>query len=108
LSPAPIVRDIFAPREGTITAIDTRGVGMAVVAMGGGRRLPTDSIDFAVGFDQLLGLGAKVNVHLPLARVHLRSETALSDVTERLLAAYTISDGEAPHHPLIADHIGAP
>jgi len=108
LSPAPIVRDIFAPREGTITAIDTRGVGMAVVAMGGGRRLPTDSIDFAVGFDQLLGLGAKVNVHLPLARVHLRSETALADVTERLLAAYTISDGEAPHHPLIADHIGAP
>ena len=108
LIPAPIVRDIFAPREGTITAIDTRGVGMAVVAMGGGRRLPTDSIDFAVGFDQLLGLGEKVNVHSPLARVHLRSETALADVTNRLLAAYTISDGEAPHHPLIADHIGAP
>jgi thymidine phosphorylase len=108
LIPAPIVRDIFAPRAGTITAIDTRGVGMGVVAMGGGRRLPTDTIDFAVGFDQLLGLGQKVNVHLPLARVHLRSETALADVTNRLLAAYTISDGEAPHHPLIADHIGAP
>ena len=108
LSPAPIVRDIFAPREGTITAIDTRGVGMAVVAMGGGRRLPTDSIDFAVGFDQLLGLGEKVNVHLPLARVHLRDESMAADVTNRLLAAYTISDGEAPHHPLIADHIGAP
>jgi len=108
LVPAPIIRDILAPRAGTITAIDTRGVGMAVVAMGGGRRLPTDSIDFAVGFDQLLGLGAKVNVHSPLARVHLRSETALADVTDRLLAAYTISDGEAPHNPLIADHIGAP
>jgi len=108
LSPAPIVRDIFAPEAGTITAIDTRGVGMAVVAMGGGRRLPTDSIDFAVGFDQLLGLGQKVNVHLPIARVHLRDENMAADVTNRLLAAYTISDGEAPHHPLIADHIGAP
>jgi len=107
LVPAPIVRDIFAPRAGTITAIDTRGVGMAVVAMGGGRRLPTDSIDFAVGFDQLLGLGRIVDVHTPLARVHLRSETALADVTDRLLAAYTISDGEAPQHPLIADRIGA-
>jgi len=108
LVPAPIVRDILAPRAGTITAIDTRGVGMGVVAMGGGRRLPTDSIDFSVGFDQLLGLGRKVDVHTPLARVHLRDENMAADVTNRLLAAYTITDGEAPQHPLIADHIGAP
>jgi thymidine phosphorylase len=108
LIPAPIVRDIFAPRAGTVTAIDTRGVGMGVVAMGGGRRLPTDSIDYAVGFDQLVGLGRKVDVHTPLARVHLRDENGAADVTNRLLAAYTISDGEAPSHPLIADHIGVP
>ena len=31
-APAPIIRDVFADGEGTITAIDTRGVGMAVVA----------------------------------------------------------------------------
>ena len=108
LVPAPIVRDIFAPRAGTITAIDTRGVGMAVVAAGGGRRLPTDSIDFAVGFDQLLGLGQKVDFSVPLARVHLREESQVKEVTDRLLAAYTIADGEAQSHPLIADHIGAP
>jgi thymidine phosphorylase len=108
LIPAPIVRDILAPRAGTITAIDTRGVGMAVVALGGGRRLPTDTIDHAVGFDQLLGLGRKVDVHTPLARVHLRDEDMAADVTNRLLAAYTISDGEAPSHPLIADRIGVP
>ncbi len=108
LIPAPIVRDILAPRAGTITAIDTRGVGMAVVAAGGGRRLPTDSIDFAVGFDQLLGLGHTVDVQTPLARVHLRDESMAADVTDRLLAAYSITDGEVPTHPLIADHIGAP
>ena len=108
LIPAPIVRDIFAPHAGTVTAIDTRGVGMAVVAMGGGRRLPTDTIDFAVGFDQLVGRGQEVDVHTPLARVHLRDEDAAADVTNRLLAAYTISDGAAPTHPLIADHIGSP
>ncbi len=107
LVPAPIVRDIFAPRAGTITAIDTRGVGMAVVAAGGGRRLPTDSIDFAVGFDQLLGLGQKVDFSVPLARVHLREESQVKEVTDRLLAAYTIADGEAQSHPLIADRISA-
>jgi thymidine phosphorylase len=106
LVPAPIVRDILAPKAGTITAIDTRGVGMGVVAMGGGRRLPTDSIDFSVGYDQLLGLAHKVDVQTPLARVHLRDENMLAEVSERLLAAYTISDGDAPSHPLIADHVG--
>ncbi|MGV3490297.1 MAG: thymidine phosphorylase [Devosia sp.] len=108
LSPAPTVRDILAPRAGTITAIDTRAVGMGVVALGGGRRLPTDSIDFAVGYDQLLGIGAKVDVHTPLARVHLRDESTAQEGQQRLLNAYTISDDPAPSHPLIADHIGAP
>jgi thymidine phosphorylase len=108
LSPAPIVRDILAPSSGTITAIDTRGVGMGVVALGGGRRLPTDSIDHAVGFDRILGIGAKTDVHTVLCRVHARDEDTAADATYRLLAAYTISDGPAPSHPLIADRIGAP
>lgn len=105
LSPAPIVRDILAPAAGIITAIDTRGVGMGVVALGGGRRLPTDSIDFAVGFDQVLGLGAKVDVHTVLGRVHLRHEGTGQEGQQRFLNAYTISDGPAPAHPLIADYV---
>lgn len=105
LSPAPIVRDILAPAAGTITAIDTRGVGMAVVALGGGRRLPTDSIDFAVGFDQILGLGARTDARTVLCRIHARTEEMAADATQRLLAAYTITDGPAPDHPLIADYV---
>jgi len=105
LAAAPIVRDIVAPRSGTITGIDTRGVGMGVVALGGGRRLPTDSIDFAVGFDRILGLGAKTDGATVLCRIHARSEAAAEEATRRLLAAYTISDGPAPDHPLIADYV---
>ena len=108
LSPAPIVRDILAPAAGYVSAIDTRGVGMGVVALGGGRRLPTDTIDHRVGFDQLLGLGAKTDVHTVLCRVHAATEDMAADATQRLLAAYTISDTAPPSHPLIADRIGAP
>jgi thymidine phosphorylase len=108
LSPGPIVRDILAPVAGTITAIDTRGVGMGVVALGGGRRLPTDRIDHRVGFDQMLGLGAKTNVQTVLCRVHAATEDMAAAATQRLLAAYSISDAPAPSHPLIADRIGAP
>ena len=108
LAAAPIVRDILAPTAGVIAAIDTRGVGMGVVALGGGRRLPTDSIDFAVGFDRLLGLGHAVDVHTVLCRVHFRDETTAADATARLLAAYQIGDVPGPAHPLIADRVAPP
>ena len=104
LSTAPIVIDVFARDAGTITAIDTRAVGMGVVALGGGRRLPTDSIDHAVGYDRLLGLRAQIDVHLPLGRVHARDNLAAEEGQRRLLAAYSLN-GAAQNHPLIADYV---
>ena len=104
LARAPIVRDVFAPGEGTIASIDTRGVGMGVVALGGGRRMPTDSIDHAVGFDRLLGLGAKVGPGTPLARLHARDEASAADATARLIAAYHLGEA-APSRPLIAERV---
>jgi thymidine phosphorylase len=104
LSPAPIVRDVFAPAEGVVSAIDTRGVGMAVVALGGGRRMPTDTIDHAVGFDQLAGLGTRIDGGTPLARLHARDEASASDAEQRLIAAYALGDS-APRYPLIPERI---
>ncbi len=104
LEAAPIIRDVFAPSEGTVAAIDTRGVGMAVVALGGGRRMPSDKIDHAVGFDRLLGLGAEAGSTTPLARLHARDEASAADAERRLLAAYAFGDS-VPSHPLIAERV---
>jgi thymidine phosphorylase len=106
LEAAPIIRDVFAPSTGTVSAIDTRGVGMAVVALGGGRRVPTDKIDHAVGFDRLAGLGAKVEGTTALARLHARDEASAADAERRLVAAYTLGD-TAPKHLLIPERIDA-
>ncbi|WEK03578.1 MAG: thymidine phosphorylase [Candidatus Devosia phytovorans] len=104
LAPAPIIRDVFATGQGTITEIDTRGVGMAVVALGGGRTTPTDSIDYTVGFDRLVGLGIRVDAGTPIARIHARDDASAADAEARLKAAYGLGDS-APHFPLIADTI---
>jgi thymidine phosphorylase len=107
LAPAPIVREIMAPGSGSVSEIDTRAVGMAVVALGGGRRLPTDKIDHAVGFDRLLGIGARVDGKTPLAVLHARDDASADDATARLIAAYKFGD-KAPTHPLIHDRIDPP
>ena len=107
LAPASIVVDVKSPEAGVISEIDTRGVGMAVVALGGGRRMPTDTIDHTVGFDRLLGLGAKVEAGTPLARLHASDAATAADASRRLIASYKLGDG-APSRPLIAGRIDPP
>ena len=104
LAPAAIVRDVFATGQGIVTEIDTRGVGMAVVALGGGRTTPSDSIDYTVGFDRLVGLGAPVDASMPIARLHARDEASAADAEARLKSAYRLGDS-APAFPLIAEAI---
>ncbi|WP_429226665.1 thymidine phosphorylase, partial [Aeromonas veronii] len=48
LPKAAIVRPVFAANSGFVTAMDTRELGLAVVAMGGGRRAAGDKLDYAV------------------------------------------------------------
>lgn len=104
LAPAPIISDVYGAGEGAIVAIDTRGVGMAVVALGGGRAMPTDSIDHRVGFDRLLGLGAKADAQTPIARIHAADEASTAEAETRLRSAYRL--GEAPPaHSLIVERI---
>lgn len=104
LPTAAIVRDVFVTGQGAVSAIDTKGVGMAVVTLGGGRTTPTDPIDHTVGFDRLLGLGAAVDAKTPIARIHARDETSATEAERRLKSAYQIGDS-APAYPLIADTI---
>jgi thymidine phosphorylase len=104
LAPAPIVRDVFAVGQGRVATIDTRGVGMAVVALGGGRTTPSDIIDHRVGFDRLAGLGAQAGPGVPIARIHAADEASAADAEDRLKRAYHLGD-TAPDHPLIAGRI---
>ena len=69
--------------------------------------MPTDTIDHAVGFDRLLGLGTRVGIGTPLARLHARDAATAADASRRLIAAYKIGDS-APTHPLIPERIDPP
>jgi thymidine phosphorylase len=105
LQAAPLVRPVLPERAGTVNAIDTRAIGIAVVALGGGRMRAEDSIDHSVGFTRLAGLGAEVGSDAPLALVHARDETAAAQAEAALRRAYRL--GAAPAAtPTIYQHIG--
>ena len=107
LQAAPVVRAIHAERSGTVRKVAARGIGVAVVALGGGRTRPQDPIDHAVGLTELAALGETVDASRPLAIVHARSEEAADAAARAVRAAYTIGEGKADPEPSILERIGA-
>ncbi len=94
LPAAPVVVAAAPDRAGFVHEIDVRAIGIAVVELGGGRARASDTIDPAVGFTALAGLGAEVSGAAPLAFVHARDEGKAFAAVRRLRAAYKI--GAAP------------
>ncbi|GAK83885.1 thymidine phosphorylase [Vibrio ponticus] len=96
LEKAPIIKPVFAEQTGVVSAMDTRAIGMAVVSMGGGRRVATDAIDYAVGFDGFIRLGEVADENKPLAVIHARSEEQWQDAANALRKAMTIGGEYTP------------
>ena len=101
LETAPFIVPAPALSAGFANVRDCRAIGLAVVALGGGRRRPTDSIDFAVGLTDLVGLGEQVSVGQPLAMVHARTEAAAQQAVKELQEAYAISAVALTANPVI-------
>ena len=75
-----------------VQQMDTRAIGMAVVALGGGRRRASDTIDYSVGFSDFCQLGQWVEVGQPLAMVHARHESAYHEAAQALRQAIVLGD----------------
>ena len=96
LLPAPVVLDVPAQREGWVGAIDTRALGMVVVALGGGRTDPGQDIDPRVGLDRLLRRGQFVREGEPLARVHAADEASAREAIAYVQAAFDLMEVAPP------------
>ncbi len=107
LPEAPVIREVPAPASGYITAMDGEALGLAVVALGGGRQVETDRVDPAVGLTDVLGLGAKVEKGQPLARVHAAREDAADAALRAVQAAITLGDAAPDPRPLVIERVGA-
>src|SRR5262249_57716995 len=67
---AAFVRPVLPERSGTVAAMDAKAVGLALVALGGGRKRPQDPIDLSVGFTDFAQLGDSVGSDRPLCVIH--------------------------------------
>lgn len=102
---APVLKQSLASRSGFVAAIDTRAVGLTVVALGGGRMRAADAIDADVGLADIVSLGTSVAAGDLLATVHARTEAGASAALQALQQAIIISDTAPVPSPLIGETI---
>ncbi len=105
---APVTRAAPAPREGVVTAMDVRALGIAVVELGGGRRRADGLIDPAVGLDAMVPLGRWVAHGEPLCLVHGRDAAACARAGQAVTAAVTIRTAVLPDESAVVERIGHP
>jgi thymidine phosphorylase len=92
LPPAPVRLPLDLGRVGIVRAMDARALGLAVVALGGGRRAPADRIDHAVGLAEVKGVGERVGPGQPFAIVHARTEDDARGAARTVSAAVEVGE----------------
>jgi thymidine phosphorylase len=79
-------------------------MGLAVVALGGGRAREDDPVDHAVGLTEVVAPGERVGPgERPLALVHAADESAAARAAESLRAAYTVGDAPPETPPPVLE-----
>ncbi|MCF6288350.1 MAG: thymidine phosphorylase [Proteobacteria bacterium] len=91
LTKAKVIQPIYPAQAGFVEKMNTRTIGMAVVDLGGGRIVASDSIDYSVGLSHICHIGDEVMLDKPLAFVHANTQEQASFCKQNLLNAITIN-----------------
>jgi len=101
LAAAPVVRPVHT--TGYLTAVDTRGVGNAIIELGGGRHSVGEALDLSVGFSDIASIGTLLDGQTPLAFIHAATEEDAVEAEALLLAACQTGPETVPEVPVIAE-----
>ena len=104
---APVRVPVPAARDGFAGPPDVRALGLAVVALGGGRRRPGDRIDPRVGLAAVAAPGEAVRAGQPLAWVHAADAAAADAAVRAVQAALPLADAPPPAAPLVLERVAA-
>jgi thymidine phosphorylase len=105
LAMAPVIRTCTAERPGFVVSMNARNIGVAVVALGGGRRHADDAIDPSVGFTEMIDIGTQVRTGTPLCIVHAATEADADAAIADVRRAIRIGSPAPPSRPVVMARI---
>ena len=72
--------------------MDTRGIGLSIIEMKGGRVTPDQKLDYATGYSQFCQIGDYVDAQTPLAVIHAQTEEQFTQAAAELRRLIRVSD----------------
>jgi thymidine phosphorylase len=105
LSHAPVIKPCTAEASGHIVGMNARQVGIAVVALGGGRSHADDAIDPSVGLTDVIDVGAPIRAGGPLCIVHAASEATADEAIALVRHAIRIGEKPPAATPVVRERI---
>jgi len=92
---------VVAGRSGYIQSIDSEAIGRAAMLLGAGRDRLDTAIDLSVGLIVEARIGDRIDKGSPLASVRYNDAARMTEASDVIARAYTISDERVPLPALI-------
>ena len=104
LPKAAVRLEVEPASAGVVERVDVRAVGLAVVALGGGRVRESDPVDHSVGLTEVAAPGERVGPgERPLAVVHAADESAAERAAGAVREAYVLGDTPPASPPVVLE-----
>ena len=100
LPAATVIREVPNLTTGYVRQIDGQTLGLAVVALGGGRQREGDKLNLSVGLSDLAGIGEDIGAGDPLCMVHAATEAQAEAAIAAVQSAYHLG-ADAPLDPAL-------
>jgi thymidine phosphorylase len=94
LPSAEYVVPVPAAVGGRVAGVDTYAIGMAVVGIGGGRKVAGEEIDLSAGLTRMVAVGEYVGRGEPLAYVHANDAARAARACQLIQECYEVRDDE--------------
>ncbi|MDX1962386.1 MAG: thymidine phosphorylase [Pirellulales bacterium] len=96
--------DVLAGESGYITACNAEQLGLAIIELGGGRKVQTDRLDHSTGLEILVRLGDRVERGQPLAKMFAPPDKA-AHARELVQTSWTIGPERVAPPELIVERM---
>lgn len=106
LPAAAVVKPLYPADAGYVAGMDAKEIGLALITLGGGRKLPDEAIDWSVGTTGFCQIGDRVAPDRPLCTIHARNESEWQLAADRIGAAIRlVPDPPPPAGPIVLERI---
>ncbi len=90
LPKAKIIKPLYAHKDGFVTKMNAREIGMLLIKLKGGRLTPEDKLDYATGFSEFCQIGDLLNKNKPICYVHAQTNEEYESISKEMEKLITI------------------